>query len=99
MVRGWLADLNATVPIEIENENGAWDRYVLQITAGSAEISPTHTEGKVTLTRRQLAVWYAGGYRTVASARMAGVRAASEKALATLIRSTTELEPWLPDHF
>ncbi|MGP3950900.1 GNAT family N-acetyltransferase [Streptomyces sp. 7N604] len=99
-LRGWPADLNANVPIEIENENGgAWDRYFLRITTGSAEISPTHTEGKVTLTRRQLAVWYAGGYRTVTSARMAGVRAASEKPLATLIRSTTELEPWLPDHF
>lgn len=99
-LRGWPADLNATVPIEIENENGGtWDRYVLRITAGSAEISPTHAESEVTLTRRQLAVWYAGGYRTVTSARMAGVRAVSDKTLATLIRSTADLEPWLPDHF
>ncbi|MCP3817510.1 GNAT family N-acetyltransferase [Streptomyces sp. A3M-1-3] len=99
-LRGWPADLDSTVPIEIENENGdAWDRYMLQITAGSAEISPTHIEGQVIFTRRQLAVWYAGGYRTATSARMAGVRAASEQALATLIRSTAELEPWLPDHF
>lgn len=99
-LRGWPADLDATVPIEIESENGgAWDRYVLRITAGSAEISPTRIEGEVSFTRRQLAVWYAGGYRTVTSARMAGVRAGSEQALATLIRSTAELEPWLPDLF
>ncbi|MEU1691072.1 hypothetical protein ABZ590_05715 [Streptomyces hirsutus] len=29
----------------------------------------------------------------------AGVHAVSEKTLATLIRSTTQFEPWLPDHF
>lgn len=99
-LRGWPADLDTTVRIEIESENGdAWDRYVLQVTAGSAEISPTHIAGEVSFTRRQLAVWYAGGYRSVTSARMAGVRAGSEEALATLIRSTSEREPWLPDHF
>jgi len=98
-LRGWPADLDATVPIEIESENGGvWDRYMLRITGGSAEIGSTHIESKVTFTRRQLAVWFAGGYRTVTSARMAGVPG-SEKALATLIRSTAELEPWLPDHF
>lgn len=99
-LRGWPADLNVAVPIEIENNNGdGWDRYVLRITGGSAELGPTHVAGKVALTQRQLAVWYAGGYRTAVSARMAGVNAVSESALATLIRSTTDLEPWLPDHF
>ncbi|WP_433261597.1 hypothetical protein ACQPZF_27255 [Actinosynnema sp. CS-041913] len=44
-------------------------------------------------------MWYAGGYRTATSARLAGVRAASDTALATLVRSTTEQESWLPDHF
>lgn len=99
-LRGWPADLDATVPIQIETAHGgSCDRYLLRITEGSAELNPTNTEGTVTFTRRQLAVWYAGGYRTVTSARMAGVRAKSQEALATLIRSTTELEPWLPDHF
>lgn len=99
-LRGWPADLDATVPIEIESENGGpWDRYTLRITGGSAEINSTNTEGKVNFTRRQLAVWFAGGYRTLTSVRMAGVRAESEQALATLIHSTAELEPWLPDHF
>lgn len=99
-LRGWPHDLDATVPIAIENKTGdGLDRYILQITAGLTEISPTRTQGQVTLTRRQLAVWYAGGYRTTTSARMAGVDAASQQSLATLIRSTTDLEPWLPDHF
>ncbi|MCZ4120287.1 GNAT family N-acetyltransferase [Streptomyces sp. H39-S7] len=99
-LRGWPADLTATIPVQIENDNGgSADRYILQIAAGAAEIHPTHIEGTVTLTRRQLAVWYAGGYRTTTSARMGGVRATSHKALATLIGTTTDLEPWLPDHF
>jgi predicted acetyltransferase len=99
-LRGWPADVNATVTVEIESENrSTWDRYVLRITGGSAEISPTQSEGEVTLTRGQLAVWYAGGYRTATSARLAGVRAASDAALTMLVRTTTDLEPWLPDHF
>jgi hypothetical protein len=53
----------------------------------------------VTFTRRRLAVWYAGGYRSATSARMAGVHAVSEEALAALVRSTAQYEPWLPDHF
>ncbi|WP_225828515.1 GNAT family N-acetyltransferase [Streptomyces naphthomycinicus] len=98
-LRGWPADLTAAVPIEIENETGDWGRWMLQMKAGEAEIGPTQVEGQASFTRRQLAVWYAGGYRSTPSARMAGVRATSDKALSTLIRSTTELEPWLPDHF
>ncbi|MEV6057576.1 GNAT family N-acetyltransferase [Streptomyces sp. NPDC052107] len=98
-LRGWPGDLSTAVPIEIENETGGWGRWMLQITAGAAEIMHTHIEGQVTFTRRQLAVWYAGGYRSTTSARMAGVHAVSEKALGTLIRSTAQFEPWLPDHF
>ncbi|MFH8977980.1 sterol carrier protein domain-containing protein [Streptomyces sp. NPDC017890] len=98
-LRGWPGDLTTAVPVEIENETGDWDRWMLRIKTGAAEIVPTHVEGQVTFTRRQLAVWYAGGYRSTTSARMAGVHAVSEKALATLLRSTTQLEPWLPDHF
>ncbi|WP_228982250.1 enhanced intracellular survival protein Eis [Streptomyces sp. DH12] len=98
-LRGWPADLATAVPIEIENETAAWDRWMLRIQNANAEITPTHDEGQVTFSRRQLAVWYAGGYRSTTSARMAGVHAKSEKALATLIRSTAQFEPWLPDHF
>ncbi|WP_415954375.1 enhanced intracellular survival protein Eis [Streptomyces sp. KLOTTS4A1] len=99
-LRGWPADLTTHVPIEIENETGyTWDRWMLQTKDGKAELTPTSVEGLVTFTRRQLAVWYAGGYRSAASARMTGVQTVSEKALATLVRATAEREPWLPDHF
>ncbi|MGW6412848.1 GNAT family N-acetyltransferase [Streptomyces vinaceus] len=99
-LRGWPADLTVTVHVEIENATGeGWNRWQLHIKNGSAELTPTSVPGQVTLSRRQLAVWYAGGYRTPTSARMAGVQALSEQALASLIRSTTEREPWLPDHF
>ncbi|MFE4870484.1 enhanced intracellular survival protein Eis [Streptomyces sp. NPDC056682] len=98
-LRGWPSDLTTAVPIEIETEAGDWGRWMLQMKTGEAEIAPTHVEGQVSLTRRQLAVWYAGGYRSTTSARLAGVHAASDKALTTLVRSTTEFEPWLPDHF
>ncbi|OEJ29988.1 GNAT family N-acetyltransferase [Streptomyces subrutilus] len=99
-LRGWPADLKTNLPIEIENETGNdWDRWLLHFKDGAAEIAPTHTQGQVTLTRRQLAVWYAGGYRSTTTARMAGVHSRSESALGTLVRSTGEHEPWLPDHF
>ncbi|MEU2428418.1 GNAT family N-acetyltransferase [Streptomyces sp. NPDC007861] len=98
-LRGWPGDLTTAVPMEIENETDGWGRWMLQIKAGAAEIVPTHVEGQVTFTRRQLAVWYAGGYRSTTSAHMAGVHAVSEKALANLVRSTAQFEPWLPDHF
>ncbi|MFC8391504.1 enhanced intracellular survival protein Eis [Streptomyces sp. NPDC057238] len=97
--RGWPTDLTTAVPIEIENETGDWGRWMLQVRAGAAEVFPTYVQGQVTFTQRQLAVWYAGGYRSTTSARMAGVHVASEKALATLVRSTAQFEPWLPDHF
>lgn len=76
-----------------------WDRWMLHIKDGRAEITPTRVEGQITLTRCQLAVWYAGGYRSATSAQMAGVGAASQNALATLVLSTADLEPWLPDRF
>ncbi|MGX2995402.1 GNAT family N-acetyltransferase [Streptomyces sp. JNUCC 64] len=98
-LRGWPTDLTTAVPIEIENETGDWARWMLEFNNGAAEIIPTHVEGQVAFTRRQLAVWYAGGYRSTTSARMAGVHTTSEKALTTLVRSTAQFEPWLPDHF
>ncbi|MEU0275743.1 sterol carrier protein domain-containing protein, partial [Streptomyces sp. NPDC006307] len=98
-LRGWPTDLTTAVPIETENETGGKDRWMLQIKAGAAETIPTNAEPQVTFTRRQLAVWYAGGYRSTTSARMAGVHALSEDTLAALVRSTAQFEPWLPDHF
>ncbi|MCK7624432.1 GNAT family N-acetyltransferase [Streptomyces sp. RS10V-4] len=98
-LRGWPTGLTTTVPIEIENDAGDTSRrWALHVEDGTAELTPTTTEAQVTLTRRQLAVWYAGGYRTATSARMAGVHAVSQEALSDLIRTTIDHEPWLPDH-
>lgn len=99
-LRGWPDDLTAAVPIKVEKEAGdGTQRWMLQIGAGAAEITPTTTEGQVTFSRRQFAVWYAGGYRSATSARMAGVHAESAQPLATLVACTARHEPWMPDHF
>lgn len=99
-LRGWPRDLTLSSPIEIESENGdTWDRYVLEVRDGEAQITPTTIEGDIRLTRGQLAVWYAGGYRTSAAARLAGVVAPSDNALTALIRAAGHQEPWLPEHF
>lgn len=98
-LRGWPIDLTTAIPIEIENATGGWSRWMLQVKDGAAEIIPTPVQGQVTFTQRQLAVWYAGGYRSTTSAHIAGVHAVSETALATLVHSMAQFEPWLPDHF
>ncbi|WP_327749765.1 enhanced intracellular survival protein Eis [Streptomyces europaeiscabiei] len=98
-LRGWPADLDITLPIGFDQGNGDVDRYLLQITQGAAELQPTRVEPRVTVDRRQATLWYAGGYRSTAAARMAGVHATDELSLATLIRSTTEHELWCAEHF
>lgn len=99
-LRGWPDDLSITVPVDIEGEDkGNWNQYLLEVKDGTGQLTKTHTAGEVRLTRRQLAVWYAGGYRTPATARLAGVTAKSDQALSSLIRTTAHHEPWLPDHF
>lgn len=99
-LRGWPDDVDITVPVDIESENGqTWDHYLLEVKGGAGQITKTRTAGDVRLTRRQLAVWYASGYRTAATARLAGVVARYDEALSGLIRTTEQHEPWLPDHF
>jgi predicted acetyltransferase len=98
-LRGWPADLDATIPIEVGTEDGdSHDRFVLRITSGASELSPSRTASQAAFTRRQFAAWYAGGYRTVTSARLSGVRGTPE-ALSLLVRATADREPWMPDHF
>lgn len=98
-LRGWPAELEATVPIEVGTEGGdSHDRFVLRISSGVAELSPSRVAGEVTLTRRQFAAWYAGGYRTATSAWLSGVRGTPEM-LSLLVRATADHEPWMPDHF
>lgn len=98
-LRGWPDDIDIALAVDIERENGGtWDHYLLEVKGGTGQITETHTPGEVRLTRGQLAVWYAGGYRTTAAARLAGVTTISDRALSSLIH-TTDHEPWLPDHF
>ncbi|MFE3876733.1 enhanced intracellular survival protein Eis [Kitasatospora sp. NPDC059146] len=99
-LRGWPADLDLEIPVEIGDERpGSSHRYLLRICAGSADLTPVRTDGAVAFTRGQFAVWYAGGYRSPAAARLSGVRTRCEKALTTLVRATSGQEPWLPEHF
>ncbi|MCP9211458.1 GNAT family N-acetyltransferase [Streptomyces sp. NEAU-Y11] len=98
-LRGWPTGLNVSVPLEIESETGdTWQSYLLEVKDGTGQISATPGHGDVRLTRGQLAVWYAGGYQTAAAAELVGVAAKSRYALTQLIRATTDMEPWLPDH-
>jgi predicted acetyltransferase len=98
-LRGWPTELDLTIPIELDGDPGdPPEQFTLRISSGAADVAPTTLEAAVRLTRRQLAVWYAGGYRTTTAAALAGVRG-EPRALATLIRTTAEREPWLPDHF
>ncbi len=97
--RGWPNDLAITVPVDIESEHGGnWESYLLEVKGGTAQITETRTQGDVQFTRGQLAVWYAGGYRTAAAARITGVTAKSDEILTQLIRATSDFEPWLPEH-
>jgi predicted acetyltransferase len=98
-LRGWPPELDITIPIELDaDHSGPPQRFTLRIESGVAELEATTLEAEVRLTRRQLAVWYAGGYRTTTAATLAGVRG-NPRVLATLIGATAEREPWLPDHF
>ncbi|ARF83274.1 enhanced intracellular survival protein Eis [Kitasatospora aureofaciens] len=99
-LRGWPADLDLEIPVEIGDERpGSSHRYLLRLCAGSADIVPTRTDGAVAFTRGQFAVWYAGGYRSLTAALMSGVYARCDESLTTLIRAANDREPWLPDHF
>ncbi len=99
-LRGWPTDVDVTIPIELESDaEGDYTPYVLEVQNSQAHLTASdghHTQ--IRLTRGQLATWYAGGYRTPASARLAGVTATCPEALTRLIRTTTDREPWLPDH-
>lgn len=99
-LRGWPADLRFTTTIGVEGSvPHAGSGYQLRVTDGQAEVDVVDSEPIVVFSSGQLAVWYAGGYATAAAARLSGVRSTSVEALATLLRATGHLEPWLPDLF
>lgn len=98
-LRGWPEKVDLAVPVEIVTEDRArTERFLLQVAGGAGELTPTACDGQLTLTRGQFAVWYAGGYRTVTAAALAGV-SGEPAALTRLLAATAEREPWLADHF
>lgn len=97
--RGWPENLDTAIPLEVAHSAGAEpERCTLRITAGAGDLEPSRRPGRCTLTSRQFAVWYAGGYRTATAAALAGVTGAPS-AIADLVHATAEREPWLPEHF
>ena len=97
--RGWPEGPDLTIPIEIVDETDAEpERFTLRIANGEGDLEPSSRAGRCTLTRRQFAVWYAGGYRTATAAALAGV-VGDPPAVADLVHATTDREPWLSEHF
>jgi predicted acetyltransferase len=98
-LRGWPDDLDVTIRLEVTGDTGdTTERFTLRIATGKGELAPSAREGALRLTRRQFAVWYAGGYRTVAAAMLAGVHGDPQE-VARLVRATADREPWLPEYF
>lgn len=98
-MRGWRDDLDLALPLGLVTEDGERTRrYTLRVAAGTGELAPSSGEAHLTLTRRQFAVWYAGGYRTAPAALLAGVRGDPQE-VARLVRATADREPWLPEYF
>jgi predicted acetyltransferase len=100
-LRGWPAHLDAAVTIALTpaQATGGPEQFTVVFAHGEARVEPATGPAEVTMTHRQLAAWYAGSYRSTASALLTGVRADSRPALATLITAAGDTEPWLPDHF
>ncbi|MGW3669042.1 GNAT family N-acetyltransferase [Streptomyces sp. NPDC005141] len=72
-LRGWPDGVNVDLPVEVVTETGeATQPFNLHIAGGTGELSPSVRTGRITLTRSQFAVWYAGAYRTAATAQLAG---------------------------
>ncbi|MGW2546020.1 GNAT family N-acetyltransferase [Kitasatospora sp. NPDC001574] len=98
-LRGWPAHVDLDLPLAVVAEDGtATEPYTLRIAGGHGELAPGSRTPRLTLTRGQFATWYAGGYRSTAAARLAGVDADPDT-VAHLLRATAEREPWRADYF
>jgi predicted acetyltransferase len=98
-LRGWPDEAHLDLPLDIASEDGTTaERFTLRIADGRGELSPGGSTAQLTLTRGQFAVWYAGGYRSVTAAALAGV-AGDPTAIARLLMAAGEREPWLADYF
>lgn len=99
--RGWPEHLDTTVTIDLipATDTDVPQRLALVLADGEAHTETVTGPADITMTHRQFAAWYAGSYRSTASALLSGVRADSHAALTTLIAATADAEPWLPDLF
>lgn len=99
-LRGWPEDVDITLPLMLRaTGTGPPAPMVLRIASGAADLTPRPGgRHEATLTDRQFAHWYAGGYRTAAAALLDGVHG-EPRAVARLVRATAEREPWMPEYF
>ncbi|GAA1237327.1 GNAT family N-acetyltransferase [Streptomyces rhizosphaericus] len=102
-LRGWPGHLDDEIVLDLSDPDGTGSSlHTLSIGAGRARLTPGGARGRrsadVTLTRGQFALWYAGGYRSPAAAALAGLQGTSS-ALARLLATTADREPWLADYF
>ncbi|MFC8269523.1 enhanced intracellular survival protein Eis [Streptomyces cinereoruber] len=102
-LRGWPGHLDDEIVLDLADLDGAgFNRHTLSISAGSARLTPGGAQrgrtADVTLTMGQFSLWYAGGYRSPATAALAGLRG-KDSVLARLLAATADREPWLADYF
>jgi predicted acetyltransferase len=98
-LRGWPEWVDATIPLDVVAETGtAEEHFTLRVAGGEGQLEQGSGPGRCTLSRRQFAVWYAGGYRTATAAVLAGV-AGDPRDIAELIQTTADREPRLSEYF
>ncbi|MFJ4689437.1 enhanced intracellular survival protein Eis [Streptomyces sp. NPDC088789] len=97
-LRGWPTDLDLTLPLTISTPARP-TTYTLRIHGGHGELAPDSGPGHpVSLTERQFARWYAGGYRSPAAAALDGVDG-DITGITRLVAAAGGAEPWLPEYF
>lgn len=100
--RGWPDPITTGLVVEVSdglNGAGRQERYRIEVTGGPGIATITKTPPDVVLNRCQLACWYAGGYRSEATALHSGISFSSPGAASTFLAMTATHEPWLADHF
>jgi predicted acetyltransferase len=97
-LRGWPRELELALPLTLTSPTGD-SSFTLHVVGGQAELETAPgSKPRLVLTEQQFAVWYAGGYRSAASALLDGVEGSAED-VARLVAATCGNEPWLPEYF
>ncbi|RJO79349.1 GNAT family N-acetyltransferase [Nocardia panacis] len=98
--RGWPHNHELDVVLALpDHPHQQGDRYRLEVAGGTAVLTPTEDPAHLCLDARQMAIWYAGGYRSVTTARFDGLHTDDPPLLAAVLAITADHEPWLPDLF